>query len=60
MIEFDGEQHDRPVARWGGAEAFKLQRKRDEIKNNYCKDKGITLIRIKYYDDIEEKLEQLF
>ncbi len=60
LIEFDGEQHDRPVARWGGAEAFKLQRKRDEIKNNYCKDKGITLIRIKYYDDIEEKLEQLF
>ena len=60
LIEFDGEQHDRPVDRWGGVEAFKIQKKRDEIKNNYCKSKSITLIRIKYYDDIETKLEQLF
>ena len=60
LIEFDGEQHDRPVERWGGAKAFKIQKKRDEIKNNYCKSKSITLIRIKYYDDIETKLEQLF
>lgn len=60
LIEFDGEQHDRPVDRWGGVEAFKIQSKRDKIKDNYCTKKQIELIRIKYYDDIETKLEQLF
>lgn len=59
LIEFDGEQHDRPIERWGGEKAFVLQKKRDLIKNEYCIDKKIKLIRIKYYENIEKKLEQL-
>ena len=27
-----------------------LNRKRDEIKNNYCKDKQIALLRIPYWE----------
>lgn len=59
LIEFDGEQHIRPIERWGGEKAFVLQKKRDLIKNEYCIDKKIKLIRIKYYENIEKKLEQL-
>lgn len=58
LIEFDGEQHIRPVERWGGEKAFRLQRKRDEIKNNYCKNNGITLVRIGYYENIEQKIKR--
>lgn len=59
LIEFDGEQHDRPIKIWGGNKAFALQKKRDSIKNEYCINKKIKLIRIKYYENIERKLEQL-
>lgn len=59
LIEFDGEQHDRPIERWGGEKAFILQKKRDLIKDEYCINKKIKLIRIKYYENIEKKLEQL-
>lgn len=58
LIEFDGEQHIRPIERWGGEKAFQLQRKRDEIKNNYCKNNGITLVRIGYYENIEQKIKR--
>ena len=58
LIEFDGEQHIRPVEIWGGEKTFQLQRKRDEIKNNYCKNNGITLVRIGYYENIEQKIKR--
>lgn len=52
-IEFDGEQHFHPVA-FGGMskqkseECFKKIGQRDLIKTNFCKNKGINLIRISY------------
>lgn len=58
LIEFDGEQHDRPVKYWGGEQQFKLQQIRDRVKNRYCRKKSITLIRIKYFEDVEQKLER--
>ena len=54
-IEFDGEQHFYPVP-FNGESYEKAQLdyiecvKRDEIKNKYCKDHGINLIRIPYWD----------
>jgi len=48
LIEFDGEQHDRPVKKFGGKKGFLKQRKHDEIKNNYAKTCKIKLLRIKY------------
>ena len=53
-IEYDGEQHYRPVSRFGGEEAFKRQQIRDKLKNEYCKKNNIKLIRIPYTMSPEE------
>jgi hypothetical protein len=47
-IEYDGRQHYEPIIGLGGEEAFKTQKIRDKIKNQYCKKNGIKLIRIPY------------
>ena len=52
-IEFDGEQHFKPVGHWGGDDAFKAIQKRDKIKDDYCIDNGINLIRIQYTNEIK-------
>lgn len=46
-IEFDGQQHYEPKF---GEESFKRTQSHDIIKNEYCKSKGISLIRIPYWD----------
>lgn len=57
-IEYDGEQHYSPVAFDGDNETayakFQQCQINDAIKNQYCNDKNITLIRIPYtkYDEI--------
>lgn len=58
-IEFDGEQHYRENIKWGGVDALKLQQIKDDIKTNYCEKNNITLIRIKYDEDVDEKLKFL-
>lgn len=61
-IEYDGQQHYHPVnfsnSDDGGESNFILAKKRDEIKNNYCKENNIKLLRIPYwdYDNIEKIL----
>lgn len=47
LIEFDGEQHYKDVASWGGLE---LQQKRDRIKNDFALSKNIPLVRIPYWE----------
>ena len=49
-IEYDGAQHFKSVAFYGGDTGFKLRLKRDNIKTQYCIDNNIDLIRIPYYD----------
>lgn len=67
LIEYDGEQHFFPVQFAG----MSLERnviqylntlKRDSIKNKYCKDNNIFLLRIPYWhlNNIENILEKLF
>lgn len=55
-IEFDGLQHSRPVKLFGGKEAFDNLKRCDSIKNKYCHDNRIKLIRIPYtqFGDIEK------
>lgn len=55
-IEYDGEQHFRPIEWFGGEEKFVEMEHRDSIKNKYCKENGIKLIRIPYFqfDKAEE------
>ena len=54
FIEFDGEQHERPVkfstitTNEEALEHFKLTRTHDRIKNDYCKDNGYEILRIRH------------
>lgn len=56
-IEYDGKQHFEPVEKFGGEKEFLLTRERDNQKNEYCKQKGIHLLRIPYkIKNLEEQL----
>lgn len=44
-IEFDGEQHIRPIKIFGGEDTFYKIKNRDKIKNEYCLNNNIRLIR---------------
>lgn len=52
LIEFDGLQHFKPVKSWGGLQALEENKKRDQIKNDYCIKNKINLLRIPYYEEI--------
>lgn len=62
LIEFDGEQHYRPIEWFGGEESFKESKIRDGIKNDYAKVNGFELLRIPYWNEksIKEILEREF
>ena len=47
-IEFDGIQHFKPVEKFGGIKNHELIKIRDGIKNSYCANNKINLIRIPY------------
>lgn len=61
-IEYDGQQHFKPVRKFGGEEGFKVAKLRDGIKNGYCKDNNINLLRIKYtnYKRLEKVMLNFF
>lgn len=65
-IEFDGEQHFIPKAFKSKAtydeklENLKSIQFRDNIKTNYCKNNDIDFLRIKYTENVEEKLTEYF
>ena len=48
VIEYDGEQHYHPVKMFGGKESYEYTHRHDLIKNKYCEDNGINLLRIPY------------
>lgn len=58
LIEYDGIQHFETVEIFGGQKGYLSTIQNDSIKNEYCKLKGIHLIRIPYWDfeNIEEIL----
>lgn len=60
LIEFDGGQHYKIIKHFGGFDGFVDRKIRDTIKNIYCKDNNIKLIRIPYwdFDNIEEILSR--
>jgi hypothetical protein len=49
-IEYDGEQHYKPIVFFGGEENFIEQKKRDEIKDLFCVENSIYLLRISFKD----------
>ena len=56
-IEYDGEQHFNSVSCWGGDKVFIENQIRDKIKDEYCKNKNIHLLRIKFDDNIYELID---
>lgn len=58
-IEYDGKQHQEPVSYFGGVEQFKKQQFRDSIKNTYCNDHDINLVRIPYTVISFSKVKQI-
>ena len=50
-VEYDGEQHFKYTNKgWNTRQHFEENQYRDNIKNQYCRDNNIKLIRIPYYD----------
>lgn len=65
IIEYDGEQHYKPIPRKGmskeqAKEQLIIIQKHDKIKTEYCKNNNIPLIRIPYWEknNIESFLYQ--
>lgn len=48
VIEYDGRQHFQGYDYFGGEEAYKIRHRHDLIKNKYCEDNNINLLRIPY------------
>lgn len=61
LIEYDGEQHflDKTNEFWK-RDSLEQRQKRDDLKNSYCKQNDIKLIRIPYYEKNNITLEMLF
>ena len=57
-IEFDGKQHFEPSEFFGGQEKFEILKENDRIKDIYCIQNNIQLLRIKYDENIEQILKQ--
>jgi hypothetical protein len=44
-IEFDGLQHEKPINFWGGVEGLEKTQHRDYLKDLYCVENGICMLR---------------
>lgn len=49
-IEYDGLQHYKPIEYFGGEENYIESKRKDNIKNKFCEEHNIKLIRIPYTD----------
>ena len=59
-IEFDGKQHFKPNNFFGGISGFLETVRKDTIKNYFCEDNKIDLLRISYkeFNKIEDILSK--
>ncbi|QXN70311.1 hypothetical protein INTERNEXUS_271 [Bacillus phage vB_BspM_Internexus] len=62
LIEFDGKFHFKysNSSKIFSKENLEKTKIRDEVKNQYCKENNITLLRISYTDNIHYKLDKHF
>ena len=63
-IEYQGEQHFKPIALFGGVEGLRKTRERDRRKNILCQENKIKLVFFKYdeslnQENVERKLKSL-
>lgn len=60
LIEYDGKQHYEHIESWITKEKYERMKIHDNMKNEYCKNNQILLLRIPYwdFDNIKEILNQ--
>ena len=60
LIEYQGEQHEKPIEYFGGEEKFKIQQEHDKRKREYALKNNIYLLEIWYwdFDNIEQILKE--
>lgn len=56
IIEYDGKQHYEPVELFGGEKSLANTQRHDEIKTEYCKNNNINLLRIPYFKNVDDEL----
>lgn len=56
-IEYDGRQHYEEIDLFDKDESLEVRKERDRRKNEYCKKKGIKLIRVPYTYNTYEKVK---
>ena len=54
LIEYDGEQHYKPLKFFGGDEQFRIRQLHDQIKTQYCIANNIPLLRCNYLCSYEQ------
>ena len=62
-IEYDGEQHYLPVSIFGGSDGLEKCKLRDKIKDDFCSNNNIPLLRLPYYlseEEIEKKINEYY
>lgn len=58
-IEYQGEQHFKPVERFGGNAAFRETQRRDVHKRQLCKENGVRLVYFTFAEDLTvERVEK--
>lgn len=60
LIEYDGKQHFESVEWFGGEVGLKNTQKRDGIKNAYCQQHNIPLLRLPYTLSLNEIKTQIY
>lgn len=58
-IEYQGEQHQRPISFFGGEEAFKKTVERDQRKRALCKENNCKLIYVYPNFDLDEVIAEI-
>jgi len=59
IIEYDGQQHFKPIEIFGGEKDFTQRKINDIIKNNYCLANNIKLLRVSYKEDFLELISNM-
>lgn len=59
LVEFDGRQHNNEYTPWNSTESLQERQYKDNLKNKYCEEHNIKLIRISYEKRDNITLEDL-
>lgn len=59
VIEYDGKQHFQPVDFFGGLKSFRITYHNDWIKEELIRKNNVNIIRIKYTDNVSNRLKEI-